>query len=516
MKKFLLPAFAGLSLICSTSCKTDFDQDVADSAPQAGTANFSKYVALGNSLTSGYRDGALYMTGQKESYPVMLSEQMKAVGGGEFLVPYMADELGGIKQAGIVDKLQLKVVNGSLSPVGNATIEGNTTLASIFQAGKYFQNMGVPGAKSYHLVANGYGSLAGLSTGTANPYFVRFASSPTTSVVADAKAQNPTFFSLWIGNNDVLGYATAGGDELIDKITPTATFTAAYNAILSNMTQGGTKGVIANIPDVTSIPFFTRVPYNPVPAERLNTAPAGSPSNADANLASINQILGAVKQILSASGDGARIQLLSKTSNNPVLLLDESLTDRSANITAGLTASGAFPAQTAAFIGQVFGRARHATPADLIPLRTSAVIGTAPTGVPAPFNSYGITYPLDDKHVLRGIFGTGTDSEVALVQKAVADFNAIIAAKASEYNLAFVDANSRMSELGSMSGILYDGVRYTSTFVTGGTFSLDGVHLTGRGYALMANEFIIAINKKYGSTLRQVEVNRYSGVTFPQ
>jgi hypothetical protein len=34
----------------------------------------------------------------------------------------------------------------------------------------------------------------------------------TTSVVAYAAAQAPTFFSLWIGNNDVLGYATTGGD----------------------------------------------------------------------------------------------------------------------------------------------------------------------------------------------------------------------------------------------------------------------------------------------------------------
>jgi hypothetical protein len=33
-------------------------------------------------------------------------------------------------------------------------------------------------------------------------------------------AQAPTFFSLWIGNNDVLGYATTGGDG--SSITPSA------------------------------------------------------------------------------------------------------------------------------------------------------------------------------------------------------------------------------------------------------------------------------------------------------
>ena len=72
-----------------------------------------------------------------------------------------------------------------------------------------------------------------------------------------------------------------------------------------------------------------------------------------------------------------------------------------------------------------------------------------------------------------------------------------------------------MKELGRASGIQFDGVKYTAKFVTGGSFSLDGVHLTGRGYAIIANEFIKSINRTYGSTLPQVNVNSYSGVTFP-
>jgi lysophospholipase L1-like esterase len=47
------------------------------------------------------------------------------------------------------------------------------------------------------------------------------------------------------------------------------------------------------------------------------------------------------------------------------------------------------------------------------------------------------------------------------------------------------------------------------------SFLLDGVHLTGRGYAIIANEFIKAINAKYKSTLPQVNPNKYSGVKFP-
>jgi len=35
--------------------------------------------------------------------------------------------------------------------------------------------------------------------------------------------------------------------------------------------------------------------------------------------------------------------------------------------------------------------------------------------------------------------------------------------------------------------------------VLGGGFSLDGVHMTSRGYALLANEMLKAIDAKYGS-----------------
>jgi hypothetical protein len=130
------------------------------------------------------------------------------------------------------------------------------------------QNLGVPGAKSFHLVANGYGNPAGISFKTANPYFVRFASSPTATVVGDALAQNPTFFSLWIGNNDVLGYATSGGDGTLDQITPNQIL-QYYSTLVTTMVSKGAKGVVANIPDVTSIPFFTTVPYNPLTSSVL-------------------------------------------------------------------------------------------------------------------------------------------------------------------------------------------------------------------------------------------------------
>ena len=61
----------------------------------------------------------------------------------------------------------------------------------------------------------------------------------------------------------------------------------------------------------------------------------------------------------------------------------------------------------------------------------------------------------------------------------------------------------------------YNGINLSTTFVSGGAFSLDGVHLTPIGNALLANEFIKAINTTYGSTLPMVDATKYSGVKFP-
>ena len=193
------------------ACEPEFDNSVEDNDGfyDSGEADFSTYVALGNSLTAGYADGALYIQGQENSYPNILAHQLEKVDGGEFTQPLMNDNLGGLLLNGtqIQDtRLILELgANGSPAP-GN--IPGTPTTEITNKLSGSFNNMGVPGAKSFHLVAEGYGNAAGVPTGQANPYFVRFSSSEQASVLGDAVAQNPTFFSLWIGNNDVLSFAT--------------------------------------------------------------------------------------------------------------------------------------------------------------------------------------------------------------------------------------------------------------------------------------------------------------------
>ncbi|SFE47881.1 SGNH/GDSL hydrolase family protein [Flavobacterium xueshanense] len=493
----MIKNFKWLLLISLTfaACNND-DEVIAEEPLTAGTADFSKYVALGDSFAAGYSDGALFKAGQKNSYPNILAGQFALVGGGAFTNPFMADDnRGGFSIGGNqVPQFPTRLYFNGAGPVNVSGVSGTVLGASISGA---YSNMGVPGAKAIHLSVAGYGQ--------ANPYFGRFAKTAMSSVIKDAMDQNPTFFSLFIGGNDVLGYATNGGiptsqDPVAgNNITPTGTFNAAYNALATALAAGGKKGVVANLPYINNLPFFTTVPFNPVPldaatATQLNT-----------------QLLGPVKQILTALGAGSRIKTLSASATNPLLIRDETLVNYSAQITGALTAAGV-PAQQAALMGSLYGQARHAngganvTDKDFVLLTTRTVIGTPQAGVPAPFNTVGVTFPLQDNRVL-------TASEVLEIKLATDAYNVTIKTAAESNNLAFVDTASILNQLNN-GGIRFGTFHMTAAYVTGGTFSLDGVHPSPRGYALIANKFLEAINAKYGSNLKGVDLGLY-GIQYP-
>jgi hypothetical protein len=502
------------------ACTTKEDEVIApinssDGLPlTAGTANFSKYVAVGNSLTAGFSDGALFIEGQKTSWTNILSQQFAQVGGGEFKIPFMGDNLGGFSAGGVqFPQTGVRTFWNGCAPTPVTGISATVLGASIAANGPY-NNSGIPGAKCIDLVTPGFAAL--------NPYFARIATAPTQTVLDYAKNQAPTFFSLWIGNNDVLSYALAGGDSATSapKITPSAGaigvgFDSSYAEIVDKMIgSSNAKGVIANIPYVTTIPNFTTISLKPVApfkyfSDAGETAPCGVFPVSPADIATINAInsdvLGPIKQILTAYGQGDRIQLLSTTSDNPLLITDESLTPYSTEITNAALAS---PSPTlnalAGYLGAVFGRARHTKLGDLLPLTTSGAIGTdatLPPGVPASLGKRGITYPLEDKFVL-------VPSEILELKNATDAFNSTIKAIATAKNLAFVDANAILSQVAT-TGLSSNGFTVKSNFVTGGAFSLDGVHPSPRGYALIANEFIKAINEKYGSNLKGVSFADY-------
>jgi lysophospholipase L1-like esterase len=510
------------------SCEPEFDNPVDEAGAYTnGEADFSRYVALGNSLTAGYADNALYITGQENAYPNILSQQFeKTQDIEEFTIPFMNDNAGGLllggnQIPGFNNRLVLSLVDGDTLPRVYTGMQATTEVGNVLQGP--FSNMGVPGAKSYHLGFSGYGNVQNLTTQSANPYFVRFASSPETTILADALAQNPTFFSLWIGNNDVLGYATSGGtgetqtgmnpaDYGPNDITNPIVFNTIYQEMVQALAASASGGVLVNIPDVTSVPFFNRVPFNPLDP--------GDPDQADyaSQIGILNSTFDPLNQAFAFLSAEDRIVEFAESDKSAVLVHDESLPDLSTELTQVLMGGGLDQA-TATLYGMQFGQMRPANTSDRILLTASSRIGGVneermqelmeaglDQGAAGRLSINGITYPLQDEFVL-------IPEEQTIIENTVDAYNVIISQVAEANGLGYVDSQSLLNKLAD-GGIPFDGGTITSDFVRGGAFSLDGIHLTPRGNAVMANEIINVINDLYNADVPEVNPGAYGTVSY--
>ncbi|NQY04633.1 MAG: SGNH/GDSL hydrolase family protein [Flavobacteriaceae bacterium] len=490
MKKIKYIAIAALGLV---ACEPEFDNDITDSGfYSTGTANLDNFVAIGNSLTAGFADGALYVQGQENSFPnIMASKFAQAGSTQEFSQPLTSDNLGGLLLGGVQISPNRLVLSASAPGAGDLApviLDGTpTTEVSIPLTGT-FHNMGVPGAKSFHLLSPGYGDVGGVPLGLANPYYARFASSSTATVMGDALAQNPSFFSLWIGNNDVLSFATSGGvgeDQTgnldpatygPNDITDPTVFAGTLDAIMSSLNGAGAQGIVCNLPDVTSIPYFTTIPFNSIPMDA--TTAAGT----NAAYAAYNGGL------LAAQGGGfiTADEVAARTinfveGNNAVVIEDESLTN---------------------LAGLGLPNIRQATADDFIVLPTLSILGTLAD--PAdPTSVIGVGVALNDGQVL-------TANEASMVFAAQAQYNATLAALASAYGFDLIDMRALLEDL-NVNGVAYNGGTMTSAFATGNGFSLDGVHPTARGYAYIADQMIEMINNNYGANIPRIDIGEYPG-----
>jgi len=449
MKKSLLP-FLVLNLSCLIySCTPDLK--VPD--PSAGEANLAKSIAIGGDYLAGYQDGALYQKGQKYSIPALLAEQFKLVGGGGFNQALMPDNNGlglntkpwetpFLSPFKLGYKTDCKGVT-ALNP-NNHTISlasASPYLAGI--AGNSIQNMAVPFANTADYFNPAFGNS--YSSGNKNPYYNRIAALPGTSTIfADAKAQNATFVTAWLGMEDIYNYASSGG--MTTPIPSSAVFKTYVDSILKGVTANGAKGVIATIPDFRVFPYYTLVPWN---------AAAMTQIQAD----SLNDVYSLFPQIHFIAG------------NNGFVIAD-------ANAPGG---------------GRQLHNGEYLTLS--VPLDSMKC------------NKYGLLVSLmNNRYALDS-------SEVYSIDQAIIGYNNVIRQAAAQYNLALADMNSYFNSV--KTGIKWNGADFNAEFVTGGFFSLDGYHPNQKGYALIANEFIKAINDKYKANIPYTICVECDGVLFP-
>ncbi len=500
------------------ACESEFDNPIDEAGVYvSGDADFSKYVALGNSLTAGFADNALYTSGQENSYPNILSKQFAFAGGGEFTQPLMADDIGGFSNDPSVFGPRLVLSNGADGPVPVPYSGGQPSTDFTNKLTGFFNNMGVPGAKSYHLVAQGYGNVAGVAQGTANPYFVRFAQSDNTSVLADAMAQDPTFFTLWIGNNDILSYATSGGvgedhNETGEQnpqnygsldITNNTTFASVYSQLVTTLTSGGAKGVLINLPQITSSPFFTTVPNNALVLDETQAASLTGFFQAFVGIAT--QVLASPPNnipLAQAQAIAAQYAIQFNAGPNRFLIKETSptnpfgfrqMTEKELlllTIDRGALAQGYGSVVLSDEVLQVLGLLQ---------------MGGTPTPEQGALVINAVS-AIEDKDALDS-------AEVAAISAARTSYNAAIEGLANANGLGFLDVATILDQAAN-GGFAFNGGTVTSDFVTGGGFSLDGVHPTPRAHAIVVNGLVKVIESKYKANIPTVGPADFGTITF--
>jgi hypothetical protein len=248
----------GLILLAGLSaCKPKIDSK--EISP--GSIDATSFVSIGGAMTGGFMDDALFSEGQEASLGNLLAGQLKLIGNSNFVQPLMSSSAIGCNSDG-KSSLYLGYKTDclgvtSLSPVRTATAGDLTNFnQNIFSSG--FHNFGIPLLKSTELTQNGYGNN--------NPYFARMtADLANGQVLSEALAMNPTFFSFFVGMDEVISFAKKGGS--VGSLAPTngadgIGFEGSIVNALDQLTANGAKGVVSSIPDVTELPYFTTIPYN--------------------------------------------------------------------------------------------------------------------------------------------------------------------------------------------------------------------------------------------------------------
>ncbi len=525
----LIFVLTAVFVACSTEddIVSDWITDNEVDPPSSGQLDLTKYVAVGNSLTAGLADGALFPEGQANSFPSILAAQLAQAGGGSFVYPDITsgNGFGGVSGATILGRRFIDLPTALAALAGEPGVEvsdaiqvtAGSALTTSSATGSGLNNFGVPSARLIDLSVGGYGA--------ANPFFEAFQSGATASILGDAVSAGGTFFTLWAGSNDVLGYATNGGaagETFVSTnpqtITDGTTFTAALKGTLDALSADGAQGVLLNVPPVTIIPFFQTVtvlgggndliPLDGATADDVNAGYATYNATLDA-------LVGHPALPNYTQDEADRRKIVFAAGANPPVITDESLTDLTV-IDAALLSM------------------RQAEATDLFGLTALSVIGAESVpGVAA--SVYGVGVPVPDENTL-------TLAEQGSVIAAYVEYNTIIAAEAAARdNITLVDVGPMFADIYGLSagqaaalglsteaqaaadgelGILVGGIdlvplQLSQEEIFNSVWSADGIHPNPRGAALLVNEIIDALNATYGASIPTVNPLDFPGINAP-
>lgn len=268
---------------------------------------FESYVALGNSITAGFQSGGITRTTQEQSFAAILADSMNT----PFGIP-------ALRSPGCPPPLsQFFNDQGVPDPQrpGGATAE---TCGLREAATQQVNNVAVPGASVLDALSN-------TRPGSSPNALTQFILGGRTQVEAALDA-NPTFATLWIGNNDVLGPALAG----TDNVTSFPDFASDYTALLDQLTTSPSfeGGVLIGVANITFVPFFSPGPVYAALDQAGQFPPNFNVASScmvesDTGLTSLVPLSYGFELLGQAQQSDQTVTLDCQAADTPVLTLDE-------------------------------------------------------------------------------------------------------------------------------------------------------------------------------------------------
>jgi lysophospholipase L1-like esterase len=398
-------------------------------SPNAVDPMFARYVSIGNSVTAGFQSGGLTAAMQMESYAVLLANQMGLTVGGEgaeFNVPLMTDP-------------------GCPPPITNIFTQERVlglTAGDCFlrqATPEYLSNVAVPGSAVIDALTN-------MDAGT-NPNALTTLFLGGRTQLEAAAAAEPTFVTVWMGNNDVLGAITSAGTAGdASHVTEPATFATRYASMMDELQAMGTieGGVLIGVVQVVAAPYLTQ-----------GRAWAGFELQFDALTAPLNVF----------------------------------------NVNANCLTFQALTATDTAWTSVPF---HHGAP---ILVSANAKIDSVQGGLLNPLTMVPAELDCSVADVI-------TVPEMVNLITSVTAFNTAIEAEADELGWVYLDPNALLLQLAAANPTAIlpfpafgstDPAALAAPFGT--ALSIDGIHPSASAHELVANALISAINANYGTSI---------------
>jgi hypothetical protein len=211
----------------------------SSSNPNGGTTNFKSVTFVGDSLTAGYQNGSLLDTQQPHGYANLIAQQAAFTMKLPLIAPPGAPA---VLELTSVDPLVITQASGTTSGRDDITVTPTDVAVPGAFVYDVLNTYSLPdpttGQEEITALVLGY---PGLLTGVPNSQYTLTVS------------EKPTTLFVWIGNNDALIADEAGTP---DAMTPIATFTSEFTETLGALAQTGAQVYVANIPDVTLVPYL--------------------------------------------------------------------------------------------------------------------------------------------------------------------------------------------------------------------------------------------------------------------